>query len=41
MKGLNADLSEELFRGREEELNIHYIPDFDTAAKKAVELIGK
>jgi succinyl-CoA synthetase beta subunit len=32
MKGLNADKSEELFRGREEELNIHYITDFDTAA---------
>jgi len=38
LKGLNSDLAAELFKGREEELGIHYIPDFDTAAQKVVSL---
>jgi len=38
LKGLNSDKAELLFRGREKELNIHYIPDFDTAAQKVVSL---
>jgi len=39
LKGLNADKAQLLFAGREEELNIHYITDFDTAAKKVVSLV--
>lgn len=39
MKGLNSDKSELLFKGREEELNMYYITDFDTAAQKVVSLV--
>jgi len=33
LKGTNSDIAKEMISGKEKELNIHYIEDFDTAAQ--------
>jgi len=33
LKGTNSDIAREMISGKEEELNIYYESDFDTAAR--------
>ena len=38
LKGTNSDIARDMIAGKEEELNIYYDSDFDSAAKKVVKV---
>lgn len=38
LKGTNADIARDMIAGKEKELGIFFEPDFDTAARKVVEI---